>query len=114
MTRARSGRLLAPIIRVVQDVTAFHLATLLRQLQEGGPATPTIYDQLLLKILNVKLNEFDNVRAIACAVSDSNGTIELFAGLADNRGETTVVAQRGFPSPADVVFSKVDQESLTL
>jgi FkbM family methyltransferase len=68
-------------------------------------ASPKIYDQLLR---NVKLNGLDNVRAIACAVSDSTGTIELFAGPAGNRGETTVVAQRGFRSQAVVQKERFD------
>jgi len=68
-------------------------------------ASPTIYGQLLS---NLKLNALGNVRAIECAVSDAAGTAELFAGPVGNRGETTLVAQRGFPAQAIVQKAPFD------
>jgi FkbM family methyltransferase len=69
-------------------------------------ASPPIYDQLLR---NVQLNGLDNVRTIARAVSDSTGTVELFGGPVGNRGETTLVAQRGFAPQAIVEKAPFDR-----
>ncbi len=50
---------------------------------------------------NIRLNPFATIKAVACAVSDSNGELTLFVD-ADNQGESSVKIVRGESSAASV------------
>ena len=58
---------------------------------------------------NVRLNGLDNVRLVNMAVSDREGTIDLFGGPAHNKGRSTLLPSRGLSVEARVRSAPLDK-----
>ncbi len=69
-------------------------------------ASPRIFEILSN---NVRLNGLDNVRLVNMAVSDREGTIDLFGGPAHNRGRSTLLPSRGLSVEARVQSAPLDK-----
>lgn len=70
---------------------------------EASPSTYRLLEH------NIQLNHLGNIHAINCAVSDAEGSLQLYGGPATNRGMSTVVAKPGFAPEAVVRTAPFDK-----